>query len=205
MITIYWHCLKPVASEKDEKFISSALGQLAKHLRKEPIELAISIKRLLDEPELARTVTEILDRLSDQSYTFPNCAFEITEILPIGETPTPTPKLFVYCSPSNPVAVAAQREKPVAKWGGTCVPLAALYKYNNKNGVFHETLHLLGAKDCYEEKDPSQKKPDCNLDSCIMEYNPPLNISENWPFLCDKNVNLLRQMKKNACPKLTLE
>jgi len=203
MITIYWHCLKPVASEKDEKFISSALGQLAKHLRKEPIELAISIKRLLDEPKLARKVTEILDKLSDQSYTFTNCASEITGVLPIGEASTA--RLFIYCSPSNYVAVAAHREEPVAKWGGTCWPLASLYEYNNKNGVFHETLHLLGAEDCYEKKDPSQKKPDCNLDSCIMEYSPPVNISENWPFLCDKNVNLLRQVKKNACPKLTLE
>ncbi len=202
MITIYWHCLETTATDEDEKFVAGALDQLAQHLRKEPTKLPISIKRLGDEPELARKVAEKLNRLNDQLYTFSDCAADIADVLPIDKAYTA--KLLVYCSPHGHIAVAAQRKNPDARWGGTCGPLAAVYKPNDKNGVFHEALHLLGADECYREDDPYQKKPDCNRDGCIMEYEPTENTCEDWPFLCDKNVRIIRDLAKQVENRMLL-
>jgi len=196
MITIYWHCLEPKASDKDEKFVADALDQLAQHLKGEPVKLSISIKRLGDETDLAKKVVGELDRLNDQTYTFSECdcaivtAFYIGGLIDIGNTYTA--KLLVYCSPDSKIALAAQKNAPHAEWGATCESLAAVYSLNNKIAIFHEALHLLGADDCYIENQPCQKKPDCNFERCIMDFNPPEQWCENWPFICDKNIDLIR-------------
>ena len=77
MITIYWHCLEPKASDQDEKFVAGALDQLTQHLKVEPIKLSIRIKRLGDQTKLAKEIDAILNKLNEQSYTFCNCAAEI--------------------------------------------------------------------------------------------------------------------------------
>lgn len=194
MITIYWHCLEPTASDEDEKFVNGTLNKLAQHLKAEPVKLSIRIKRLRDEPKLARKVDERLDRMNEQSYTFNICdatiAYDFSIANLIGETYAA--KLLVYCSPDSKIAAAAQRKKPHAKWGAMCAFLAAVYSLNNKSAIFHEALHLLGADDCYIEDKPSQKKADCNFEHCIMDYKPPEKWCENWPFICDKNIDLIR-------------
>lgn len=194
MISIYWHCLEPKASDEDEKFVAGALDQLAQHLKTEPIKLSISIKRLGDETDLAKKVVEELDRLNDQMYTFIECEHAIVSAFYIGGLigETYKAKLLVYCSPDSRIALAAQKNAPHAELGAACGFLAAVYSLNNKSTIFHEALHLLGADDCYIENQPCQKKPDCNFERCIMDYNPTEQWCENWPFICDKNIDLIR-------------
>jgi len=88
--------------------------------------------------------------------------------------------------------MAALRQKQSTLWGATSSPLAAVYESDKKVAMWHEALHLLGADDCYIEDNPSRKKSDCNLDGYIMEYAVPESTCENWPFLCDKNIKLLK-------------
>ena len=193
MFTIYWYCFEKTASEKDEKFVAGALNLLAQRL-KEELNLPIIIKRLRDEPELKTKVVEKLEQLKNDSYKFSDCGGDISNILPNSDTYSA--KLLVYCSPYSHIAVAAQNKKPVAKWGATCGRLAAIYSPNNKNTIYHEALHLLGADDCYIENNPYQKKADCNFNGCIMEYVLTENVCENWPFLCDKNLLILDDLAK---------
>jgi len=194
MIPIYWHCLEPKASDKDEKFVAGTLNQLAQHLKAEPIKLSISIKRLGDKPNLAKKIAKELGRLNDETDAFSKCEGAIVSAFYIGGLigNTYAAKLLVYCSPYSKIALAAQRKAPHAKWGATCAFLAAVYSLNNKIAIFHEALHLLGADDCYIDDKPYQKKPDCNFEHCIMDYNPPEQWCENWPFICDKNIDLIR-------------
>jgi hypothetical protein len=183
----------------DETFLKNSLQELAQRLKAEPIKLEINIRRLRDEPELTKKVDGKLNRLSDPSYMFNQCAGEILypffkEDIIKEDVP---PKLLVYCSRDSQVAKAALRQKPLAQWGATCSPLAAVYVLDNRVAMWHEALHLLGADDCYIEDNPSQKKSDCNLDGCIMEYAAPESTCENWPFLCDKNIELLSDLDKS--------
>ncbi len=196
MITIYWHCLGTTACEEGEKFVAGALDQLAQHLKGEQVKLSINIKRLGDEPKLAKKVDEILDQSNDQSNPF-STYYEhaIVDALYtgncIGIKNTSIAKLLVYCSPDSNIAVAAKRQNPHAKYGAMCSFLAAVYSLNKKSTIFHEALHLLGADECYIEDKPSLKKPDCNFKRCIMNFEPREEWCEKWPFICVKNIKLI--------------
>lgn len=195
MVSIYWHSIG--MTEADETFVAGVLRELAQNLKAEPIKLLISIKRLADKPDIAKHVDAILN---DPSYTFSNCAGAIPYsffkegILKEGVPP----KLLVYCRPDSQIANAARRENPSALYGATCGSFAAVYRLDYKVTIWHEALHLLGADDCYEQDNPRKKKPQCKLDGCIMEWNPPESTCENWPFLCDKNICLLQDLSKNC-------
>ncbi|MHC4558358.1 MAG: hypothetical protein ACYTFW_12890 [Planctomycetota bacterium] len=199
MITIFWHCIVSTVLNEGEKFVAGTLDQLAQYLKMEPVKLSINIKRLEDDPELAKKVVKELDLFNDKSYSFSKCdcaivsAFYFSGLISIDHTA----KLLVYCSPRSHIAVAAQREKPHAAWGVTCESFAAVYNFSNKIAIFHEVLHLLGVDDCYVEDEPYPKKTDCNFKHCIMDYNPPKKWCENWPFLCNKNVRVLQNLTKS--------
>jgi len=125
MITIYYHCFD--MTPDDEIFVAGALKELAQHLKvdpkDDPIKLSVSIKRLGDEPDLAKEVDPELNRLNDPSYRFSDSAAQIVNIfvrvLGVPESFV-VPRLLVYCHKDSQVAKAALREKPSALWGCTC-------------------------------------------------------------------------------------
>jgi len=204
MITIYWHCLGLTGN--DERFVADALNELAQVLRKEPIKLLISIKRLGDKPDIAKQVDAILNRLNDPSYTFSNCAGAIPYSFfkeGIFKEGVP-PKLLVYCRPDSYIARAALREKPSAKWGANCGSFSAAYppkdQLKSKFTIWHETLHLLGLDECYDENTLIRK---CKCKTCVMQYEPPLGVDQDWPSplcdnLCHKNITQLQNLAKNV-------
>jgi len=197
MITTYYYCLNMTAD--DERFVAGALQEFVQHLREDPIKLLVNIKALTDEPELAKEVYERLNRLSDQSYTFSNCAADITGVLPIGETYTA--RLLVYCGQDSKIAQAAKKKAPWALWGSTCGFLSAIYESNNNFIIWHEVVHLLLLRDdnldeCYEPSPPFAKKGDCDCKSCLMQYAPTEKTVGEWPSLCSKVTRLLQKLVK---------
>jgi len=189
-------------TEADETFVNSALKELAQHLNEDPIKLLISIKRLGDEPDIAKQVDAILSRLNDPSYTFSNYAADILylflkeDIFKEGVTP----KLLVYCRPDSQIAVAAKKQARLPSWGVTCGSFSAAYppkdQLKSKFTIWHETVHLLLLRDdnrdeCYEPYYP------CECDTCIMQYEPPKKWVGEWS-LCDKIIGFLRDLSKNC-------
>ena len=65
MITIYWHCLGTTAPVEDEKFVAGALEELSGYLRTKLPQLTIKFKRLEDEPEVAKDVDTILNKVDN--------------------------------------------------------------------------------------------------------------------------------------------
>ena len=201
MITIYWHCLG--MTEDDQRFVKSALHELAQHLKEEPIKLLISIKRLGDKPDIEKQVDAILNRLNDPSYTFSNCAGACANAIQcyffkegIFKEGVP-PKLLLYCRPDSKLAMAAKKQARLPSWGVTCGSFSAVYKPQNKFIIWHETLHLLGLDECYDENNPDVRRPDCKCEDCIMQYEQP----DTWvgPFsLCDKNIKLLKELAEKV-------
>jgi len=188
MITIYYYC--PDMTRHDERFMADAVMELAKQLKKDSIKLPISVKRLGDDPKLAKEVDGVLATCDYSSNMFSVWSTRIRCLfLKFGLNCAA--KLLVYCPSDSPIALVAKREESSAVWGAAISPFGAVYKRNNKVAIWHEALHLLGADDCYVNDNPSQKKPDCNLDGCIMEYAAPESTCENRPFLCGKNIGLL--------------
>jgi len=193
----------------DEIFVAGALKELAQHLKvdpkDDPIKLSVSIKRLGDEPDLAKEVDPELNRLNDPSYRFSDSAAQIVNIfvrvLGVPESFV-VPRLLVYCHKDSQVAKAALREKPSALWGCTCGFFGAVYQRSNKFSIWHEAVHLLLLRydekdECYEPYTPYEKKDDCECDTCIMQYEPPKKWAGEWS-LCDKIIGFLRDLSKNC-------
>ncbi len=184
---IYYHCLDMTVV--DELFVANKLNELAQHLRAEPIKLPVSIKRLGDKPKLKKKVCERLNKLNDQSYEFSTCSAGIADIFASEEGIVQ--RLLIYCRPNSSLANAAR--KGPAIWGATCGFFSAVYppgdllnnrdRLNSKFAIWHETLHLLGLDDCYDE---NTCRRNCNCETCVMQWQPPQGVDENWPSpLCD--------------------
>ena len=209
MITIYYHCFD--MTPDDEIFVAGALKELAQHLKVDPkdapIKLSVSIKRLGDEPDLAKEVDRILIKFGDPSYTFSRCAADILYLFSKFDfiTENFSAKLLVYCSSDSQIAQTAKSEatcmkKPPPEWGATCGSFSAAYppkdQLKRKFTIWHETVHLLLLRDdnrdeCYEPYYP------CECDTCIMQYEPPKKWVGEWS-LCDKIIGFLRDLSKNC-------
>jgi hypothetical protein len=195
MITIYWYCHE---TSEDEKFVTDSLNELARNLREEPIKLNIAIASLQNEPYLLKKVNAILNKFTTKSYTFEKCAEEIMGAFTYEKY---IEKLLVYCRTDSKIAKAALNEKSSALWGLTRnFVLAAVYKPRNKFIIWHEALHLLGLDECYDENTLIRN---CEWETCIMQYEPPPGVNENWPSLlcdnlCDKNIKQLQKLAEKV-------
>lgn len=197
MIVLYWHCLD--MAENDEGFVADALEELCRYLRTKLPQLTIKLKQLKDEPERAKEVDAILNKVGNESDAFQRCSLNIEKILPI------TANLLVYCSPSNRIAQAAMRESTLAKCGYTGdyfnyvhgALFAAVYQQGVKSTIWHEALHLLRADDCYDENNPSRKKASCDVDNCIMEWDS----TPDSPVLCGENINRIHKKVEEILKK----
>ncbi len=82
--------------------------------------------------------------------------------------------------------------------------LCAVYppkdQLNSKFTIWHEVLHLLGLDDCYDE---NTLRRNCNCETCVMQYEPPSGVDENWPSplcdnICDKQKEKLREFAEKV-------
>ena len=99
--------------------------------------------------------------------------------------------LVVLCPPDSALHAIALQSNSDALWGINNAGLAAIYNLDNKYIVWHETLHILGADDCYD-LDKDNRGPNCELGNCIMQYEATEENVGTWPFLCKKNVSLVK-------------
>ena len=97
-----------------------------------------------------------------------------------------TVSLLVLCSNSDKFFKIVQKENAEVICGGADYHLAFVFKEcDDKRYCWHETLHLLGAQDCYTKKDPG---PTCDEPNCIMQYQATNSLLTNSTFLCTKNI-----------------
>ncbi len=115
--------------------------------------------------------------------------FKATHSHPDKSFPT---KLLVVCPPDHHLAKLAKKSLPTAVYGAANSFFAAVY-HESKQVIWHEILHLLGADDCYQlSKSGDVVQRECrDLPNCIMQYDPEESNGE-WPFLCDRNIALLK-------------
>lgn len=90
----------------------------------------------------------------------------------------------------------AQKANPDAIWGCALQGsgIAIVYNYDNMATFWHESFHLLGVADCYDENDPTHPhKETCSESNCVMRYG--LVASELR--LCSKGLNALLTTASN--------
>jgi hypothetical protein len=201
MITIYWYCYK---TPKDKKFVEDSLNEMAEHLKKEPIKLNITIKSLRDEPELEKEAIAQLNKFNDPLYKHADYSCYISGIFlkrRLTIINTCRSSLLVYCNPESYIAKSLRKQAHSPSWGVTVNPVAFVYKRENvyNHGrwtTWHESLHLLGVDECYEENTHTRKTV-CNCETCIMQYKPPENWTVEW-FLCKKSIQKLQDFAESV-------
>ena len=183
MRRIYWYCLEMPA--RDNTFMKKTTNQLAEHLHQPPIEVEAAFE------ELPATLAPAVAVQLRQEGSFPDMSARTTEaILNQEEAVAPLPGLIVYCPEDSAPAQAGRDGEPTAEWGVACGRLAAVWKPDHPGLVWHEALHLLGAEDCYCRG--CLASPTCERSNCVMQFVPPANVGSGPPFLCHKNIALIR-------------
>jgi hypothetical protein len=107
--------------------------------------------------------------------------------------------MLIYLRPDSSIAEnvrrAVKRNTGLDNWGVTSGHTTLVYKHN-KWIIWHEALHLLGVDECYDVK-TRIRKPDCNCETCIMQYEPSEKWVGEWS-LCDKNIEVLQNLAEKV-------
>lgn len=179
----FYFCLD--VHRNEQEFAREALDRLLKYISLEPFSITHIIEQLPVAlvPDVQRIITneknDMLDCLNDWTY------FSLDKWGGLSN-------LLVICSPNSHVAKAILKSNPAALWGGSNGQFSAVYEPMNEFVLWHETLHLLGAEDCYN-LEINDEGPTCECSNCIMQYAPTQNTVGTWPFLCDGNINRIRE------------
>jgi len=99
--------------------------------------------------------------------------------------------VVIGCMENHPLAKAVRESNSSARWGASDQDTGVALCYRMvKFLIWHEALHLLGADDCYCLPDGG---PTCDQSNCIMQYEPSEQAVGEWPFLCSKNIEAIRE------------
>lgn len=94
------------------------------------------------------------------------------------------------CQGNEPFAKRAREKNTNAKWGAAQIgEYALIWEPDNKYLFWHETLHVVGAKDSYDEQ---SLQTVCEDDRCIMQYVPNETNCGGELFICENNIALLK-------------
>lgn len=169
--------------ERSEAFLQKSMEEFSHLLSLSPVQVDYKFKAL--SADLKEEVVSVIE--SEKNIV--SCSRAISKHFydKFGDLAN----LVVLCPPGSALYAIALQNNPLALWGINSDGLAAIYNLDNKYIVWHETLHILGAKDCYDlVKD--NRGPNCELGNCIMQYEATEENVGPWPFLCKKNVSLVK-------------
>jgi hypothetical protein len=179
---IHW-CSSVLNAAED---VQSALHELADKLKESYPNLP-----LVEVRELSQSERKHLDAYLRR----PRAGFKTNHSEP---TPLDGKLVFVFCERDDPIAKAARKENPLADWGAAREDDYALaWTPDNKFLIWHEAMHLLFAKDCYD----SAGKTTCEEPLCIMQYVPCDQNCGGDLRLCRANVQ--RLIANSARPSST--
>lgn len=191
MLKLYWCCMD--MSEADQKFVEDSLDEFKQLLKSPPME--VELKAFPLAKDIVSIVSAELSKPSkEKEKPFDAYRLAIRKKMPFDKW---TP-LLVYCKPNTVIVQAAKKQakdegEVCPNWGYNISRLSAVYNLVNKYILWHEALHLWGADDCHYRGNPG---PTCGLSNCIMQYKPTKDTVRQWPFLCQKNIELIQERSK---------
>jgi len=184
--TFYYCC----DLEEQEEMLRQCMKELSGHISLPPIEISYQFTEL--PRELEKDVREIFYQSDDVVC----CEGKLCQLF--LERHGDLSSLLVICPKTSRLAKAYLKKYP---WGIANISLAIVYGLYDKYVIWHEMLHLLGAKDCYDLS-KSDRGPNCECPNCIMQYEATRANVRNWPFLCDANIQRMqkriREWKKQS-------
>lgn len=104
------------------------------------------------------------------------------------------PGVLIGLESNHSLVQRCLQSNPGALWGATLGRLAVVYGCYHEAVFCHETLHLLGATDCYDTDEPTRdRRPTCGVSSCIMQYDSVAGYAVGKRLLCDQNLKRISE------------
>ena len=179
---IHWYTLG--GSAQDAEFTAAAMKQLLARLRQELPGLTLETRELRGD-----LLDVILPHLGPGNLDGTARAIEDAW----GTSgPGVLSHVTVYCpDEAHPAVRAARRKLAHAAWGISLSGILSLtYALRNPYALWHESLHLLGAQDHYDQ---SSFRTTCAMATCLMQYAPSETTVGPRPFICDATASILRR------------
>lgn len=186
---VYYYCIDLRTDQVAS--IETSLRKLEELMTHPPLEVECSIARLpyniqtqimddLDSPNVYGCAGRVCRTLADEIERLSNHGF--------------VPRLIVCCPGQHPLVTKCLAANPDALWGVTVDnSLAVVYQLSNHYAIWHELLHLLGAKDCYDVANPAANaEPTCEHRQCIMQYAATEGVVDGCLPICDGNVSRIK-------------
>lgn len=179
-----------------EASVEESLRRLQELMKRPPLEVDCPIGRLPGNIQ-EKVIHDLHNQ--DFNHAVANACLTLAEqtgaLSAACAAPQPTPKLIVFCDSRHRLARKCLDASPNALWGVACGGLAVCYALGNDCAIWHEALHLLGAKDCYEEENPSRNPgPTCENPECIMQYAPTKGVVDSFLPLCSGNAGRIKSL-----------
>jgi hypothetical protein len=193
-LRLYWHCLD--LGQQEEEETRNWLDELRQLLAQPPTQADLCVSNVPSD------ISEVFDMELRRCPITPQPMERYLDaiITKLGHSYSDLWKwtpLLVRCLEDSPIALAAKKENPLAEWGIALGLWAVVYAMNNKYIIWHESLHLYTAEDCYCRENP-EGPTTCELPGCIMQYAPCEGKVAPWPFLCRKNLDHVRSYRPFA-------
>jgi hypothetical protein len=189
MRTVRWHGTRDDPGGAD--FVRSSLNELAGWLSQDDVGVDISFVQMHGTGAAAIEASLIHKTLVHDQH-FDNWQedlwLQLNDLSQKSDDLRISGKILLYCPGHTALREAVRRRESKILWGGSLGFLSMVWQGQNKQLLWHETLHLLGAEDCYDFEN-CKKQPKCLLDSCcIMQWEPcPENCGEEL-VLCAENI-----------------
>ncbi len=147
-------------------------------------ELSVALKQYPAEVDLRPQMMDRRDLTDIAKVHNAKSIYDITEH--IVETLVPRyghGRAVLVCESGHPFAQLSRNSLEYAEWGIANGCVALVYGSVEKGVIWHETLHLLGATDCYNTSNPMENPgPTCELPTCIMCFAPTTSSRGSEPF-----------------------
>ena len=170
--------------EDKKDWLRRSMAELSAYLLKPPAEIQYTFTELPGEYE--SDIHEILQDIPDSVHDWEH------ELLHYyADKQKHISNTLIICPKDSHLAKLCLRIKPDAPWGLATSTLSFVYEIRDKYIVWHETLHLLGADDCYDLS-KNDRGPSCDLPNCVMQYEATMTNVGTWPFLCKENLQRIR-------------
>ncbi len=181
-----------VGSTEDSKFFEASIRELNDWLhQKFDVRFELHYVSPSDQDE----ILEVL-----RSSNAHHWAAQLKKIYVDKFDKTTAPVLAVYCPDDFAISTNAREAVPAAAWGvSDQSTFAVTYEANNRQLLWHELLHTIGADDCYVIVDGVPiRMPECDCSQCLMWYIPNETNCGASPQLCSPNIQLVSDYVKRV-------
>lgn len=173
---------------------TNALHQLSADLAKAPTMIRLDVEPI-NGTALGQRVESELREINNADLWY-LAVDAIVNSETAGTDPSPSQRsLIIHCGHDCASAQSARKHCPSAVWGiawpgKIALVYPPLSLLDPSQIIWHETLHLLGAEDCYDLRNGFQQS--CELSGCVMQYEPTIASVCEWPYICGSNQSRIR-------------